>query len=345
MTQSAGFDNNFNLIRLIAALQVFAVHSLNHFGVSGFFAAVLKATPGVPIFFFVSVYLIGTTYKKNYHLGMGRFFRNRFLRIYPGLVICVFLSTLAVALTGYLQGGDIGIFPFVMWILGQISVFQFYNPDFMRLFGVGVLNGALWTITVEIQFYLLVPLIHFLINRRPGWLMLVFILSLALNLFLLSHADFRSIPLKLLAVSFMPWVYMFLCGFAIAHTEELKVWIERIGFPYLLLAYVASMNFIGGYTENAQNSINPVSFLLLAGLVFKIAITSLPLSKNILAHIRESDYSYGLYLYHMPVINILLFLGLFPAGVNVAIAAVISSLAAFMSWKFVEKPALELKRK
>lgn len=345
MMHSAGYKNNFNLIRLIAALQVFAVHSLNHFGVSGFFTDFLKATPGVPIFFFVSGYLIGTTYKNNYHQGIGRFFRNRFLRIYPGLVICVLLSTMAVAFTGYFHSKDVGIFHFVIWIMGQISVFQFYNPDFMRLFGVGVLNGALWTITVEIQFYLLVPLIHFLINRRPGWLMLVFILSLVLNLFLRSHADFRSIPLKLLAVSFMPWVYMFLCGFVIAHREELKVRIERIGFPYLLLAYVASMNFVGGYIENAQNSINPVSFMLLAGLIFKIANTPLPLPKNILAHIQRSDYSYGFYLYHMPVINILLFLGLFPAGINVAIAAVISSLAAFMSWKFIEKPALELKRK
>ncbi|MDO9027819.1 MAG: acyltransferase, partial [Candidatus Roizmanbacteria bacterium] len=235
MKNSLEHNNNLNLIRLIAALQVLVVHSVNHFGVTGFFVDFLKATPGVPIFFFISGYLIGTTYKKNHERGPMIFFKNRVLRIYPGLIMCVLLSTIAVALTGFFHDKDIGVLRFALWFFGQISVFQFYNPDFMRPFGVGVLNGALWTISVEVQFYLLVPLLFFLTDRRPRLLAVIFIISIAVNLFLRSHVENRALPLKLLAVSFLPWIYMFLSGFIVAYSDKLKGFVMRLNFIYILL--------------------------------------------------------------------------------------------------------------
>ena len=49
--------------------------------------------------------------------------------------------------------------------MGQMAVFQFYGPDFMRSFGSGVLNGSLWTVTVELQFYILVPVIYWILSK------------------------------------------------------------------------------------------------------------------------------------------------------------------------------------
>jgi len=46
------------------------------------------------------------------------------------------------------------------WILAQLSVAQFYNPGFMRSYGTGILNASTWTISIELQFYILVPLIY-----------------------------------------------------------------------------------------------------------------------------------------------------------------------------------------
>lgn len=35
-----------------------------------------------------------------------------------------------------------------------MTAFQFYTGGWLRGYGVGVPNGALWTITVDIQFYI-----------------------------------------------------------------------------------------------------------------------------------------------------------------------------------------------
>lgn len=344
MAKPREHDNNFNLIRLIAAFQVMAVHALNHFEVQGFLVDALKATPGVPTFFFISGYLICTSYKRIHLRGNAAFFTNRFLRIYPGLIACVLLSTAAVALTGYFQNKDIGVSRFLLWILGQTTIVQFYNPDFMRPFGVGVLNGALWTITVELQFYLLVPLLFYLIQRWPRALAAVFVASLGVNLFLHGFADGKALHIKLLYVSFAPWVYMFLSGFILAYHETLFGVVKRFQFRYLVIGYIASMNFIGDYTANAQNAINPVAFFFLSCLILRLATTRLSMPPKLARFVDRSDFSYGLYLYHMPVINMLLFLGVFSAGANIALAVTISLAAAVLSWYAVEKPALNFKK-
>ena len=41
------------------------------------------------------------------------------------------------------------------WFFGQITIFQYYTPNLLRNFGVGTPNGSLWTIPVELEFYIL----------------------------------------------------------------------------------------------------------------------------------------------------------------------------------------------
>ena len=57
--------NNFDLVRLFAALQVAICHSAGHFGYQNFAITLLGYFPGVPIFFFVSGFLIYSSYEKS----------------------------------------------------------------------------------------------------------------------------------------------------------------------------------------------------------------------------------------------------------------------------------------
>src|SRR5579871_2179435 len=94
--------NNFDLIRLLAALQVVLFHAREHlkidykgYGLEPIFSFIAYF-PGVPIFFCISGFLIYNSYKRNYN-DIAKYFRNRFLRLFPGLWAC-FLVTLILLL-------------------------------------------------------------------------------------------------------------------------------------------------------------------------------------------------------------------------------------------------------
>src|SRR5690606_19893364 len=96
-------------------------------------------------------------------------------------------SLLSVYLSGYLDDRNYRMSEFIFWIVGQISFFQFYNPEFMREFGTGVLNGSLWTISVELQFYIMVPILYWLFGfLRAGGLL--FIILVFMVFYILKYA-------------------------------------------------------------------------------------------------------------------------------------------------------------
>ncbi|MGI9341900.1 MAG: acyltransferase family protein [Gammaproteobacteria bacterium] len=344
MSARIAHRNNFNLIRLVAATQVLLVHSANHFEITGPLVTALKVVPGVPAFFFTSGYLIYYSYERTIQRGLANFFRNRVLRIYPALIACVLLSALSVYLIGYFDGIDVPAGEFTLWLIAQSTILQFYNPDFMRGYGVGVLNGALWTISVEVQFYLLMPAIYFLITRmkKLAWAMLI--ASMIVNVLVRQYLEWDNVLARLLYVSFIPWIYMFLFGAFVASTDGLRATFERIDLKFWIIFYVLSMNIIGPYVINASNAINPISFVLLAGCIMKLAYMDLRLPYGFNQFVRKNDLSYAVYLYHMPTINLLLYVRSEPALLNVLLTLLSVLLIAFLSWNLVEKPALGLKR-
>lgn len=342
--QVKSHHNNFNLIRLVAAIQVLLVHAVNHFGISGPVPTALKAVPGVPTFFFISGVLICHSYERTRPQGNKVFFLNRALRIFPALYACVAIATLSVFLTGYFAHRSVGLAQMSAWLAGQLTIFQFYNPPFMREYGVGVLNGALWTITVELQFYVLAPLLYFLMRRRPLGLLLVFSGSLLLNLFFRFRLNWDLLWMKLAYVSFIPWVYMFIIGFLVAGSESTKNAIRKYARLRLLIpVYLATMILFGGYDSNASNEINPISFLILAAMLMRASAIRILVFEKLQQFIRRNDFSYGLYLYHMPVINLLLYTGTRDPAISIASTLLIAAVAAVASWYLVEKPALSHK--
>src|SRR4029079_4132783 len=141
-------ENNFDLIRLVAAAQVAFFHVVNHLGVpvnTNPFVGFASHLQGVPIFFVVSGFLISLSWERN--SVPAEYARNRFLRIYPGLWVCLLVSIATAIVFGNISFARAEAIP---WFFAQITFGQFYNPDFLRSYGVGVLNGSLWTIPVEL---------------------------------------------------------------------------------------------------------------------------------------------------------------------------------------------------
>jgi len=338
--------SHFNLIRLLAALQVLIVHGCNHLKINNFFVDAINILPGVPIFFFISGLLISAAYDRSYPNNLNKYISNRFLRIYPALWACVGISCLLVFCTGYFETVTFSSSSFLVWMGAQLSFFQFYNPSFMHGFGVGTLNGALWTISVELQFYCLTPVLFYVFNRRKSLLGFIFVGSLITNLFFRFYGDKSHLIAKLIHVSFVPWIYIFILGFWVyKNRSRVETLLDKSYMPILIAGFLLSMCFIGSYNANASNSINPIAVLFLAGILIKLSKLNFGKLTKTQAFIEKNDFSYSLYLYHMPVLNLLLYVHFNSPVFTLISLVVITSCFSIGSWFLIENPILKIKNK
>jgi peptidoglycan/LPS O-acetylase OafA/YrhL len=82
--------------------------------------------------FFISGFLISRSYEKTGSLA--DYWRNRALRIFPALHVCVLLNLLLVLGTGYFALVGAHFWQIAVLYLAKTTIFQLYNPDFMRDF-------------------------------------------------------------------------------------------------------------------------------------------------------------------------------------------------------------------
>lgn len=334
--------NNFDLIRLFAAAQVAIVHSADWMGVRFPGMDALAYFPGVPIFFFISGYLIYQSYaniQTTHHLRI--FFTNRVLRLFPALYICIIFSLLLTYSSGYFSTVAISTKQWILWLATQFSFLQFYNPDFMRGYGMGKLNASLWTISVELQFYILTPIIYFLFKKYRKVSICLFIAFVALNT-ANSFLNPRDTTLeKLFNVSFVPWIAMFMLGAYFSSHQALQTKLLNINIFVPLGLYLLTYYFALKEDLGAHNSINILSFILLAWLIFKAAFTAPALSEKLL---HKNDISYGIYIYHMPIVNFMIYKNMIGSLSYFGLALGLSTIMALLSWRLIEKPALRLKK-
>ncbi len=351
--------NNFDLIRLLAAAQVVLAHAIGHtplvrqlppWGKSLFDA--LMMLPGVPVFFVISGFLITQSFERDPDDWRGYFWR-RGLRIFPGLWVCLLMTLAALAAFGFLATDFVLSKTFAAWLAGQVSFFQFYNPEHFRGFGIGVANGALWTITVELQFYLYVPLFHWLVRgrdaARTALSAVLFAVSFGAFCVMDHHVNgpggYGAAPLvyKLLFVTLVPHLWMFLLGVAIhRHFSRLRPLIEG-RFALWIASYALVMWGLHTLVDfrSAPYYLGYFPARVLLALATIAAAFSLPrLSGKLL---RGHDISYGTYLYHSVVINVFVELGWLTTPWSVTGVFAVSVLAALFSWHVVERPALGMK--
>lgn len=351
MVSSAKYSENaLDLIRLVAALQVAFLHTVEILQLSiadTWQFSLIHYFPGVPIFFFVSGYLISRSYERS--PSIVGYASNRFLRIFPGLWVCIVFNLLLIATTGYFVINEVPITEIFVLAAAKSTILQFYNPDFMREFGDGVLNGSLWTITVELQFYFIVPLLYKVLldkfKKKNLLILILIVLFVMANrlLYYFEPAYSDTVLWKLCRVSFAPWFYMFLIGVLVQRNFELfYFWIEKIPLQIYLLVFCGAVYFIYDLSWVIGNDINPLFFLIVAVLVFKLSYS--PAVKNAAKFLRGNDLSYGIYIFHMPILNQFIYLNYEKGVLELIMLFSVYLLMALLSWLIIEKPALKLKR-
>ena len=342
--------NNFDLIRLGAAFQVMLAHGLDHLDVDAVvLRSVIAYVPGVPIFFFISGFLISASWERG--RDVRSFAMNRALRIFPALWVTSLASvgTLFVLFDSEVLSGNLtGI---IAWLLAQGTLFQQWNPGFLRGYGVGVVNGSLWTISVEIVFYILTPLLYWFAKRRalPIRTLLWGVVTASFGLQYGLHAwapggSFGPLE-RAVSLSFLPWIGMYCVGIIAQRSIDQIYPVVENRAPVFLAAFVllaVFSSYLPCYPllQGRSNVLGLFNYFALCALILSVAYTRRNFSDRLL---RQNDISYGTYIIHMPVINALHHTG--NSGVMTLVAAVVLTLGlATVSWHWIEKPALRRKR-
>lgn len=340
--------NNFDLIRLLAALQVAIVHMIGYLKPADPIVAIvglgLGLFPGVPVFLLISGFLISRSLEQS--TSLKTYYRNRCLRIYPALWVCLLVTVGVILACGVGTLAVASTTDWLIWWADNMTGLESYRAAFLDPIGTGQINGSLWTIPVELEFYLLLPGIYWVLelrqHRRNAPLLILLLVSVAIRLACVNGAPLsRMGASNLVLPTVLPYLWMFLLGvLAQRNWPAIRPWLaERFHWwlpGYLLARAVAARLHVG----SAGVEINPVFFVLLAGVALSGAMSARSLSNKLL---RRNDISYGTYIYHMPVVNLMLQYGA-PASLwSVAIALAASLGLATVSWRLVEKPFLAQK--
>ena len=161
--------NNFDLIRFILAFIVMLVHSaaLSNNAELNFINKALGDL-SVKCFFVISGFLVMMSYEKSNTIQ--EYLSKRIRRIYPGyLTVIIITSFLGFAFSTNSFQSYFSI-TWIKYILANLSFMNFLHPDLPGVFSMNPntsVNGALWSLKIEVMFYVLIPFIS-LISKKCG---------------------------------------------------------------------------------------------------------------------------------------------------------------------------------
>jgi peptidoglycan/LPS O-acetylase OafA/YrhL len=348
-------NNNFDLIRLYAAVNVVISHSVEHLRLPGrvIWDWGLVAAPGVPIFFIISGFLITDSFLRTPKLDS--FVINRALRIYPLLAINIVVLELALLLTGSMHPQS--IFKFAIFLVGYIlSASDMLAGKIAGGSPRGPVNfdgflpyypsGVLWTLSVEISFYVVIALLLF-VTLRARWGLGLLITSIGASLGFALFGDV-SADWK---IEFFVIPYMWMFGIGVLY----RIYWSKIKFlfearfllwiaGYIVITYLCYKEF-GLFIGLDYKHLTPLIFarmIILSGVIFSSSFSAPKLAHILL---RGNDFSYGIYLWHMFVVTILAGLGIVGGWWIWPVVLTMTMILALASWFGVERPILRWRRR
>ncbi len=347
-----GIAPGFNFLRLALALTIVFYHVLTADGYYGtahgpvlwFFEYSL-----VPMFFALSGFLITASAQR---LDLANFLLNRALRIVPALavdiLICAFIIGPAVTtlpLGEYFT--DAGFLAYLMNIIGMV---QLQLPGVFTSNPIQQVNGALWTIPWEITCYIIMAfmMITGVVRRQTATFLLLaafLIAGLAIEHFVPVRPGVGYGLHTLFVIRGAQLITAFLCG-VLAYQFRGRIPMSRALFSIsVAVALIAMIVLDTRATESVANRL--ILIPVLTYITIYAGLSRLPLPKIL----GRGDYSYGVYLYHVPFIQLSIFLapslfvGTIPGVVMLtAVTIGVVLCVAAVSWHVVEKPVLSLRR-
>jgi peptidoglycan/LPS O-acetylase OafA/YrhL len=292
---------------------------------------------GVPIFFVISGYCIhrggALRLAKNpdYRLDTGNFWVRRFARIYPVLLA-------ALVLTFALDWVSLQLPP-VNHKIREIGL-QAFLVNLFSLQGVAGKtfgsNGALWTLSLEVQFYAIYPLL-FALRRRLGMTSVLAIVAVinVVSAYVLERHDIQFFTSYWFSWTLGAWIAD--AKTRTAPDARSSVWLYVLAAAFIALGCAA---FHFGQYGAFQFWAIGFAFYLYKALERRNADT---LGARLLS--RFGDFSFSLYLIHLPIF-VLLSSILFRSSLQMSIwpsfgYMLVAVPVAYVFYRLVELPAMK----
>jgi peptidoglycan/LPS O-acetylase OafA/YrhL len=327
--------NNFDLLRFVFAATVVLYHARIYSAAPELsFLRVFSADFAVRSFFVVSGFLVFMSFEQS--RSAGEYFGKRIRRIYPAYAAVIAGAAILGAFVTELTWSEYFSPGLLRYLAANLAFANFLAPNLPGVFVHNPLtevNGALWTIKIEVMFYAIVPVLAWLAARRGRFAVLAaaYVLGIVWTMgFTAMATRSDSAPLARLSHQLPGQLGYFasgaLCYYYLPALRQRWAWVATLGLVGLIVA-----NAFPGM----QIVVEPAAIAL---VVTFLAFGVRPLGN----FARHGDLSYGVYILHVPVLQTLVAAGIFksnPFG-GLALAIVLVITLAFACWHLVEKPFL-----
>lgn len=313
---------------------------------------------GVDLFFVLSGFLI--TGKLLESLGSNHYFRSfylkRILRIVPLYYFILFLFFLLIPL---LLPSFVSV-SFKDLLQQQVYYWTFTDNvyDAAKGWPLNVILIHCWSLACEMQFYLVWPFVIWVFYKKENGLVIV-LLFFFIAAFLFRYLGqslfpfndiyrYTLLPCRIDAFSAGALLYIFLRRHKIVSYKTKLFFTALITLAVILIIMFVkqtSWHFSEGIVRQYGFTLNAVFWTALMG--FALAAGKTIFSNNVIT--RLGKYSYGMYLFHLPVFIIIARLPVFNNGngstawLTAAAAFIITYGCSFTSYHLLEKHFLKLK--
>ena len=325
----SGRDNNFDFIRLCAAVAVIFSHSYPLTGhmkdeplakLSGDLTTF--GTISVAVFFVISGVLIAQSFDRTKEFV--HFIEARMLRIYPALIIMV-LTTV------FVLGPILTTVPLIQYFTDILTVkyllnltalhMQFDLPGLFLNNPLPAVNGSLWTLPGEISCYLVTASFFSLLNKR-------YIRCLLLATFVALVLGKYFISINTLYFAMGTGMYL---GRRYIQMNSILAIFSAMGLLFVLMYRMHHL---------------PAQILLGVTTAYLTLYLGFARTGKLKDFSRYGDFSYGLYIWAFPIQQIIV---LNVPNISIAnlfmLSAFCTLIVSIGSWHLVEKPFLKLKKR
>jgi len=297
----------------------------------------------VCIFFVISGYCV--TQSEIHTSSVFSYIMKRTLRIFPGLFFALLFTAFVVGpVVTSLTVADYFLTPQTYYFFDYLKLYPPYHTTLPGVFMQNPYkeaNASLWTLAYEFTMYLWVIIAIFLFKSSWRWFILIF------SFFFFFFCFFYE---KFLGNIFVPFIHLdlfHLVDFGMYFVLGMLAYIYRHSFHfYWWGVLVALLVWMGAYLAATTGYIPLAAIAWVRYFSITYIILYLAFLKGTANKFGNfGDYSYGIYIYAYPIQqSIVALLGKdLPTYQHVFLAFVFILPLSWMSWHYIEKPAIKLK--